>query len=391
MTNYYIKGASDKWVRPAGWLTMPTITAADNKLAFLLAVYPNRKNTFTIQYGSVSINATIDWGDGNTTTVTNNTIQVKDYDYSSVSSIILQDKLGNDYKQVIVLLTYNSGVTNFTWSMGASGTGGGSSQMLEAILSWTDNVNLTNQSNGAHILENLIIKKLTARSNTASMFRQMSGLQNFEGFENITWNATAASSMFIAIGIRRLGNLNITCTSAQGFFQSCSLEYVGNLNFIPNPTGGVLTNFLTNSVSLKETGTITAPLFDNLTGFFNGNSSLYKMGPIDMPNVTLLNSTFNGCYALQEIIFTSTCVNVVGMTSTFNNCRSLRKLRLPNISVSFTIFGCALLRPELIDLFDDLATVPGQTLIITGNPGVADLLPADLLIATSKGWTVTTV
>ena len=25
MTNYYIKGASDKWIRPAGWLTMPDI------------------------------------------------------------------------------------------------------------------------------------------------------------------------------------------------------------------------------------------------------------------------------------------------------------------------------------------------------------------------------
>jgi len=46
-------------------------------------------------------------------------------------------------------------------------------------------------------------------------------------------------------------------------------------------------------------------------------------------------------------------------------------------------------RQELVDLFNDLATVSTRTITITNNPGVADLTAADLLIATNKGWTVT--
>jgi hypothetical protein len=383
------RSTSDTWIRPAGWLTMPTITSANNKLAFLQAVYPNRNNTFTIVYGSGTINADVNWGDGTSTVINNAALRTKTYDYNTITSPVFQDVYGNNYKQVVIELTYNSGVTNFTWTINSSNPD--ASQILEAILSWTDNVSLSNGSNGASLLQNLIIKKLTARSNTSSHFRQLTNLKNFEGFENITWNATSTSSMFLAIGVPSLGNLNITCTSAQGFFQSTSLKRVGNLNFIPNPTGGILTNFLTGCITLEKTGNIVATLFNNLTGFFNGNSSLIKIGTINVPDNTLLNSTFNGCYSLEEIVFISTCVNVVGMTSTFTNCRSLRKLRLPNISVSFTIANCNMRRPELIDLFNDLAIVPGQTLIITGNPGVVDLTPDDLLIATSKGWTVTTL
>jgi hypothetical protein len=46
-------------------------------------------------------------------------------------------------------------------------------------------------------------------------------------------------------------------------------------------------------------------------------------------------------------------------------------------------------RTELVDLFNDLATTSAKTITVTNNPGVADLTAADILIATSKGWTVT--
>lgn len=362
------------------------IAGGDNKLAFLQAVYPNRNNTFTIIYSSNTINADVNWGDGTSTVIDNATLRTKTYDYNTITSPVFQDVYGNNYKQVVIELTYNSGNLT-TWSINTSNPD--ASQILEAIISWSDNVSLTSSSSGAPLLQSLIIKKLTARSSTASQFRNMGILRNLEGFENITWNATSTSSMFLSIAVPSLGNLNITCQSAQTFFQSSSLKKLGNLNFIPNPTGAALTNFLTSSIVLEETGNIVAPLFNNMTGFFSGCSSLLKIGTIDVPNNTLLNSTFNNCFSLEEIVFVSTCANVTSATSAFNNCRNLRKLRLPNMAVSFIISNGNMRRPELVDLFNDLAdltSLPAQTITITGNPGVADLLPADLAILTGKNW-----
>jgi hypothetical protein len=97
---------------------------------------------------------------------------------------------------------------------------------------------------------------------------------------------------------------------------------------------------------------------------------------------------FVNCSKLREINFSS-CSAVTTTTSVFSNCVALEKLRMPSIGATFSITGCNLQRPALIDLFNDLASVTAKTITITNNPGVADLTAADLLIATSKGWTVT--
>jgi hypothetical protein len=71
------------------------------------------------------------------------------------------------------------------------------------------------------------------------------------------------------------------------------------------------------------------------------------------------------------------------------NCNKLRRLRLPGMSVTFTIAECDLERTELVQLFNDLAnltSLPTQTITITGNPGVATLTAGELAILTGKNW-----
>ena len=74
----------------------------------------------------------------------------------------------------------------------------------------------------------------------------------------------------------------------------------------------------------------------------------------------------------------------------FQGCSMLEKVRLPGIAISFVLTDCNIQRAEMIDIFNDLATVtPGsQTLTILRNPAVDDLSAADYLIATNKGWIV---
>jgi hypothetical protein len=60
----------------------------------------------------------------------------------------------------------------------------------------------------------------------------------------------------------------------------------------------------------------------------------------------------------------------------------------PQINVSYTNMSTA----QLVQLFNDMAaqgTVVSKTINITGATGTAGLTPADRLIVTSKGWTIT--
>jgi hypothetical protein len=392
MTNYYIKGASDKWVRPAGWLAMPNITSADNKLAFLYAVYPNRANNITIVYAIGSINADVDWGDGTSEVINNAALRSKTYNYNTITSPVLQDKNGNNYKQVVIELTYNSGTIS-GWTIGFSNAG--VVQILEAIISWPNNVNLSASRLGLPLMENLIIRKLNYTSNISAHFRTLTGLRNIEGFENITTTTVGNSNgLFSEMGeISQVLNVNWTCSSAQNYLQNSNIKRLGNITFNQlDVTSAILTNAFAGSNRLEEVGNFTAIGFTTLTGLFNLNYMLRKIGNINTPNLTLASSMFGSCFSLEEIVFVSTCANITTTATMFNNCRSLRKLRLPNIAISFSIANCNMMRPELVDLFNDLATVvTPQTITITGNPGVPDLTLADENIAVNKGWSVTKV
>ena len=74
---------STNWVRPSGWLTLPTITSADTKIVGLVAVYEFEENAISIQaLAGTSQNYNIDWGDGTSQTGTTTTVFTKRYDYA---------------------------------------------------------------------------------------------------------------------------------------------------------------------------------------------------------------------------------------------------------------------------------------------------------------------
>jgi hypothetical protein len=79
---------------------------------------------------------------------------------------------------------------------------------------------------------------------------------------------------------------------------------------------------------------------------------------------------------------------LTAFTGSFSNTGSLIKIRLPQISISFTVANNPLTATELNLLFGDLADLTGltaQTITITGCTGAAT---CDRTIATNKNWTV---
>jgi hypothetical protein len=390
MTNYYIQGQTDKWVRPAGWLTMPTITSSQNKLAFLLAVYVDEENYFAVSYGSGACNYTIDWGDGTTLTINNsNLIQTKRYDYSSISSIVLQDSFGIDYKQVIITVTLNSGALSL-WTINAASAASraGKSQILESVISHSHSVSFS--SRVQTMMESLKIVKLTPNGVATNHFRDLIALRNFEGFENIdTTNTSTSGTVFANMGPVWQA-LNVTWNSGvagqTSIFAAAKIKKFGNVTF--SGTGGLTTAM--SSDAIQEIGNVNTGGHNTLNSMFQNNFNLRKIGTVTIGGTAVnITTMFLNCYSLQELVFAD-CANVTTITpTTFSACFALRRLVLPNIVVPVTApVGC-LQRTALVELFTSLGT-PGvlTNLTITGNPGIPDLTAADLLIATSKNWSV---
>jgi hypothetical protein len=398
MEERYIKAIDpDKWIRPAGWLTMPTITSAENKLAFLFAVYENEENCFSLNYGSTVCNYTVDWGDSTSINVINTTtIREKRYDYSAITSIVLQDELGINYKQVIVTVTLNSGtitgwvIGSISGTIGAPGNRPGKPQVLEAIISHNHSVNFSSRTSWP-LMQNLIIKKLKPTGTVSSYFSNFVNLRNIEGFNLIdTTAAGTSSSTFIGIGPINKIDITWSIGAAAGMaslFSSGAFKRLGNVTL--NTTSSVNTVF-SGCRNLIEIGDI------DLTGAIQAQStflncfSLVKVGTITMNSMTLPNSMFSGCYSLQELEFVD-CSTLTNTTTMFANCLSLRKLIMPGLIVLLNVGGCNLQRQEIIDLLNSLGSpLITQNVTLTGNPGMIDLTNAEIMaILTPKNWTYT--
>lgn len=368
----------------------------DNKLAFLFAVYENEENCFSLNYGSAVCNYTVDWGDSTSINVINSiAIIEKRYDYSAISSIVLQDELGINYKQVIVTVTLNSGTLSgwvigaISGTIGAAGNRPGKPQVLESIISHNHNINFSSRTSWP-LMQNLIFKKFRPTGTVSSHFSNFVNLRNIEGFDLIDLSVGAtSSSVFINIGA--INKIDITWNGAAGgvtsMFSGSQFKRLGNVTL--NTTGSVNTTF-SICTNLIEVGNVNLIGTTSAQSTFLNCYSLVKIGTITMNSVTLPNSMFRDCYSLQELEFTD-CSTLTNTTTMFNTCLSLRKLIMPGLIVSLNVGACALQRQGIIDLLNSLGSpVTTQNITLTGNPGMNDITAAEInAILTPKNWTYT--
>jgi hypothetical protein len=72
----------------------------------------------------------------------------------------------------------------------------------------------------------------------------------------------------------------------------------------------------------------------------------------------------------------------------FNNCNSLAKAKLIGTKYNISYANCKLSANELVEIFNGLATVVGQTITISGNWGASLLTQQQKDIAINKGWSI---
>ena len=388
MSDLYIQaGSPTEWVRPGGWVSIPSITSADTKFYGVYAVYETRKNNVYIGFaGAAAFNCTVVWGDGTANTTVNTVSTVsKTYTYASLTSPILVDEYGENYKTVLVTITQNSGaLAQFNFG---STTSIGTYNWLDIVMSWST---ARVQFLKSHpLLQRFIQYTGTwAGANINSYIQYLSRCRVFQIPPTNLGPLTQGNSVFSFLGDCEIGDLIITggAGSLTSLFANSLVRKVGNLNFSATTAGNAL---FQSCFNLRQVGNVNVASSLNLSSIFQSCPNLVKIGTITSTAATNLTSMFLGCSSLREITFTN-IATVTVMSGTFNFCHSLENLRVPGVIITFTVLDCAMERAALVQVFNDLGT-PGttRTITVSRNPGSADLTAADILIATSKNWIVT--
>ena len=128
----------------------------------------------------------------------------------------------------------------------------------------------------------------------------------------------------------------------------------------------------------------------NMTNMFNGCYALQTVPLFNTALVTAMNGMFLNCYALQTVPAFQAHVSLttVDYTSWVLNCSNLSEVGIIGVRNNISFINCKLDKANLVIIFNNLETVSGKTITITGNVGASLLTPTDRLIATSKGWTI---
>lgn len=372
------------WTRPSDWLTMPTITASEQKIAALFAVGDYSTNHVAFRMSGAY---TVDWGDGNTENVAANTTAQHVYNYSDLSASTEFDYSGATGRQAMIVITPQSGqnLTSVSFDYRHSDLVGTSlTPILEIVCSAPNATTLKfGGSNGwLGLMEQCTVLSHNA-SNLVNLFHSCQALQSVPLFDTSAVT-TVAYMFFNCYALQSVPLFDTSsATSTSNMFYGCS-----SLKEVPLfDTSSVLSmSFMFQSCfSLKE-----VPLFDtssvtNFFGMFQSCLSLQSVPLLDMSNGSSHGNTFNGCSALQSIPAID-CSGSTNMSAFASNARSLSRCQATGISKTVTFQNCSLGATELDEIYTNLATVTGQTITVTGNRGVASDNPS---IATAKGWTVT--
>ena len=351
---------SSSYTRPSDWLTLPTITTADQKFVGLHAVYENSANFCTVRC-TMSTGGTfsVDWGDGTSNTgLASNVYQSKSFQYTNTAFDGTLSTRG--YKQTLITVTATSGnitaiyIYNRPNASGTTLAGVVNSKMTRYSTGWLDislslpyctTLGFTDVSSTENrMLEQARIYKVSdSMTNYGSLFRgcrafkSLPVLYHGTSMNNFSYMFQDCWSLDYIPPVLDFTNIGTT----NNMFQSChrlrsvtlALPKVTNADSMLNYCRGL------REVNITNVG-------GSLTGSnkFNASSMLsycHNLNSVTFDNIDklqYLNSTFRDCPNLQTVrIPYTTATNLNQCDATFYNCYSLKTTPYLNTSAVFGI------------------------------------------------------
>jgi surface protein len=376
------------WVRPADWLSLPTITAADSKFVGLIAIFEHGNNFLAL---TATGNFTVDWGDGSATeNISSGVTAQHQYTYSSISASTICSR---GYKQCIVTIIPNGGnlaSINLQKRHSTASANPQESGWLDIALSLTAGAAsraLTISANSPAIeiglLESALLFNTETITSFFSLFAYCTGLENINLFN--TAGATSFLNMFA--GCSNLKSIPLLNSSSVqdfgGMFYNCF-----NLRNIPllNTVAGTNFSYMCMGCSsLKSIPSFNTSAATNFSYMFYSCAQITTIPVLASSLVTDFTNMFRNCYSLiniPAISFTAATTHSGMFIGCFSICKSLAT----DTKIDISYANCNLSATALNEIYTNLATVTSKTITVTSNYGTAS---DDPTIATAKGWTVT--
>ena len=316
------------YVRPADWLTMPTVLSTDQTVVLLVAVENCTTNFFAVTATTSAGTYTVNWGDGTAdSVVASGSNAYHNFDWNNVSSGTLTTR---GYRQAIVTITPTSAnlltctfLANYVDSSVVTPNIGWNNKILESIIAGS---NLTGStmfsSTGSQVtawMEQTTVLSLSSTANLSGMFRGCRTLQNVVSFPNGSY--TNVPFMFDScISLEVAPNFTFAATSMAFMFSNCfRLQSVPlyNTAAVTDMEGMFQSCFALTTVPFFDTGNVT-----NMPNMFNACQALTSVPPFNTGNVLSMASMFAGCNTLKTVPTFNT-VKVTTISGMFTNCINL--------------------------------------------------------------------
>jgi len=357
----------EPWVRPSSWIDIPANPNGDDVFYGILPVYDTDQEVVIMTFdfgtnGDTGGSVDVDWGDGNTETVTasnqNGASVIHKFNFSDISSNTTTTVFGRSCRQALVKVTLTAS-SNPLYAIylnsqaEARRRGSGDfyavhySKWIDMYLNWSGiryfTVGYSNQRNSiAKYLHKLTIEdnslyRLLLSGSTA--LRQLSFQDNgtltslnrtFHGCQNLTQLPTLDTS---------------NVTDFDYAINGCRL-----INQAPDWDTSSGTTF---QGTFSHTDISDFPQYDfssatNLSSCFSSNYRLRKILVPDAPNCTNFSSLFSDCKSLGAVKFTSATSGVTNFSHCFSGCENLRLVRNLDTSsatsISNIFYACQSLR-----------------------------------------------
>ncbi len=341
--NKYAAWGGSAWARPAEWLALPTLTAGEERLVGLYRVNDaaNQCVAFT-----VTGDYTVDWGDGSSNDYAAGAKAEHTYTFGDLDP---DSETSEGWRQAIISITPQAGAAltsiNLT-SVHSVGTANYTSWWLDICVV------------GAGLTSCLCGGLPSASLKPLDKMQQFSfpGTNSITNFSNMYYGCSSAQS-FPAIDTSNgtiFAYMYYGCGAAQSF------PYINTVNGV------------------------------NFSGMYYNCGAAQSFPAIDTGNGIYFNNMYSGCGAACYLP-TLNVGNGTTFNSIFANTGRIEAVVLNGAKYSFSVANNLLVHDAIVALFVGLGTAaPAQTITVSGNPGVAELTPDDIAIATGKGWTVAT-
>ena len=321
---------SGGWVRPADWVTLPTVLDGDQKIVMLVAVF----NTTNFLAFSATGDYTVDWGDGAApTNYSSGTTAQKSFAWSDYSPSTLTSQ---GFRQAVVTITPQSG-------------------------------------------QNLTALNLNVRHTTPTVAHTTGVLEvvmSAPYFTAMSFNATNVAYRMLR-RFEWVGSCPITSFSYM-FNECLSLSSVEL-----DTSSGTSFSYMFSSCPSLSSVELDTSSGTNFSYMFSGCPSLSSV-ELDTSSGINFSYMFYNCSSLSSVeLDTSSGTNFASM---FYNCPSLSSVILTGCKYTVSVANGVLSGTALDALYTSLGTAAGsQTITVSGNHGTSSDTPS---IATAKGWTV---